>query len=158
MLCPSMSPSSRRASRTQSERSDSLAEWPDGSIAYPRDFLPLLGLDYDRNSKQHHCNKDGWHRSPLHCAPGSRVIYHADRDKGKCDLHGGRRLVLAESEGQNQPEIESNPADKIHKTFSMEKSVQSQGWIEAVKKVHENGGNVFAGHLQEKYPHLYEQG
>ena len=40
----------------------------------------------------------------------------------------------------------------------MEKSVQSQGWIEAVKKVYENGGNVFAGHLQEKYPHLYEQG
>jgi hypothetical protein len=40
----------------------------------------------------------------------------------------------------------------------MEKSVQSQGWMEAAKKVYENGGNVFAGHLQEKYPHLYEQG
>jgi hypothetical protein len=32
----------------------------------------------------------------------SSVIYHADRDKGKCDLHGGRRQVLVEEEGQNQ--------------------------------------------------------
>ena len=24
----------------------------------------------------------------------SSVMYHADRDKGKCDLHGGRRQVL----------------------------------------------------------------
>src|SRR4029434_6714592 len=40
----------------------------------------------------------------------SSVIYHADRDKGKCDLHGGRRQVLVEWEGQNQPEIELNDA------------------------------------------------
>jgi hypothetical protein len=26
----------------------------------------------------------------------SSVIYHADRDKGKCDLHGGRRQGLVE--------------------------------------------------------------
>jgi hypothetical protein len=31
-------------------------------------------------------------------------------------------------------------------------------WIAAVKKVYENDGNVFAGHLQENYAHLYEQG
>jgi hypothetical protein len=37
-------------------------------------------------------------------------MYHADRDKGKCDLHGGRRQVLVEWEGQNQPEIELNDA------------------------------------------------
>jgi len=40
----------------------------------------------------------------------SSVIYHADRDKGKCDLHSGRRQVLVEWEGQNQPEIELNDA------------------------------------------------
>src|SRR4030095_14227500 len=34
----------------------------------------------------------------------SSVMYHADRDKGKCDLHGGRR--------QNQPEIELNDASE----------------------------------------------
>jgi hypothetical protein len=31
-------------------------------------------------------------------------------------------------------------------------------WIAAVKKVYKRDGKVFAGHLQEKYPHLYEQG
>src|SRR5262249_50747633 len=37
----------------------------------------------------------------------SSVMYHADRDKGKCDLHDGRRQ---EWEGQNQPETELNGA------------------------------------------------
>jgi hypothetical protein len=40
----------------------------------------------------------------------SSVIYHADRDKGKCDLHGGRRQGFIEQEGQNHPEIELNDA------------------------------------------------
>src|SRR5258705_8486224 len=40
----------------------------------------------------------------------SSVIYHADRDKGKCDLHSAKRLGLVEWEGQNQPEIELNHA------------------------------------------------
>jgi hypothetical protein len=31
-------------------------------------------------------------------------------------------------------------------------------WIAAVKNVHKSEGNVFAGYLQDKYPHLYEQG
>jgi len=31
-------------------------------------------------------------------------------------------------------------------------------WIAAVKKVYKRDGKVFAGHLQDKYPHLYEQG
>jgi len=37
-------------------------------------------------------------------------MYHADRDKGKCDLHGGRRQGLVEWEGQNQPRIELKDA------------------------------------------------
>jgi hypothetical protein len=40
----------------------------------------------------------------------SSVIYHVDRDKGKCDLHDGRRQGLVEWEGQNQPKIELNVA------------------------------------------------
>ena len=40
----------------------------------------------------------------------SSVMYHADRDKGKCDLHGGRRQGLVEWEDQIQPEIELNDA------------------------------------------------
>ncbi len=35
-------------------------------------------------------------------------MYHADRDNGKCDLHGGRRQEFIEQEGQNQPGIELN--------------------------------------------------
>jgi len=31
-------------------------------------------------------------------------------------------------------------------------------WIAAVRKVYEKDGQVFAGHLQDKYAHLYEQG
>jgi hypothetical protein len=40
----------------------------------------------------------------------SSVIYHADRDKGKCDLRGGRRQGLVEWEGQKYAEIELNDA------------------------------------------------
>ena len=31
-------------------------------------------------------------------------------------------------------------------------------WIAAVKKVYKRDGKVFAGYLQDKYKHLYEQG
>ena len=31
-------------------------------------------------------------------------------------------------------------------------------WIAAVKEVYKQDGKVFAGHLQDKYPHLYQQG
>jgi hypothetical protein len=31
-------------------------------------------------------------------------------------------------------------------------------WIAAMKKVYEKDGKVFAGHLQDNYGHLYEQG
>jgi hypothetical protein len=31
-------------------------------------------------------------------------------------------------------------------------------WVAAVKNVYEKEGKVFAGRLQDKYPHLYEQG
>src|SRR5215510_318587 len=57
----------------------------------------------------------------------SSVIYHADRDKGKCDLHSGRRQGFVEWKDQIQPEIELNDATvKSHRIDSSEKSVQSQ--------------------------------
>jgi hypothetical protein len=43
----------------------------------------------------------------------SSVIYHADIDKGKCDLNGGRRRGFVEWEGQNQPRIELNDASVV---------------------------------------------
>ena len=33
----------------------------------------------------------------------SSVMYHADRDKGKCDLHGGTRELTVEWEDQIRP-------------------------------------------------------
>src|SRR4029453_2128547 len=36
----------------------------------------------------------------------SSVIYHADRDKGKCDLHGGRRQgFVIRSQGHHEIEL-----------------------------------------------------
>jgi hypothetical protein len=40
----------------------------------------------------------------------SSVIYHADRDKGKCDLRAERRQGLVEWEGRISPKIELNDA------------------------------------------------
>jgi hypothetical protein len=31
-------------------------------------------------------------------------------------------------------------------------------WLAALKSIHEKSGNIFAGHLQKKYPHIYLQG
>jgi hypothetical protein len=41
-------------------------------------------------------------------------MYHAARDKGKCDLHGERRQVLVEWQRQNQREIELIDASIHH--------------------------------------------
>jgi hypothetical protein len=40
-------------------------------------------------------------------------IFNADRDKGKCNLHGGTRQVLVEYKGQSQAEIELNDDDSL---------------------------------------------
>ena len=56
----------------------------------------------------------------------SSVIYHVDRDKGKCDLHGGMRQGFVEGKNQNQPRIELNDATVAScRIDSMEKSIQS---------------------------------
>jgi hypothetical protein len=53
----------------------------------------------------------------------SSVIYHADRDKGKCDLHGGRRQVLVDWE---KTQFCLSVSWMLRKICSMEKTIQSQ--------------------------------
>ena len=54
-------------------------------------------------------------------------MYHADRDKGKCDLHGGRRQGLVEQEGRIYFKIELIDAtDKSQRIESSENSIQLQ--------------------------------
>src|SRR5262245_61518881 len=55
----------------------------------------------------------------------SSVMYHAERDKRKCDLHGGWRPGLIEWEGENQPEIVYDAPGKSRRICSWENSVQS---------------------------------
>src|SRR5262249_7840558 len=56
----------------------------------------------------------------------SSVMYHADRDKGKCDLHGGRRQLLVEWETNFWPKIELSGATvKTREIGWRKKSIQS---------------------------------
>jgi hypothetical protein len=59
----------------------------------------------DHNSKQRHYGTAAFFIAHL----VSSVIYHADRDKEKCDLRR-KAQGFVEWEGQNQPEIELNVA------------------------------------------------
>jgi hypothetical protein len=54
-------------------------------------------------------------------------MYHADRDKGRCDFHGGRRQYLVEQEGQNQPETELNDAPNLSHAMN--------GWVTTVADI-----------------------
>ena len=58
-----------------------------------------------------------------------------------------------------------SPDELIAKDFRMIQSSRrgyfphsKRDWIAAIKKVYERDGNVFARYLQEKHPHLYNQG
>ena len=62
-------------------------------------------------------------------------------------------------------EYHLTPDELIAKDFRMLQSSRpgyyphgKSDWIRAMKKVHEKDGKVLAGHLQDKYPHLYQQG
>jgi hypothetical protein len=62
----------------------------------------------------------------------SSVMYHADGDKGKCDLRGMPKvLLLVEWEGQIHPEIELNDATVA--SFRID-SIQSciAAWFSAI--------------------------
>src|SRR5512132_4212648 len=61
-------------------------------------------------------------------------------------------------------EYDLSPDELIAKAFRIIQSSRrgyypngKSEWIAAVRKVYEKDGQVFAGHLQDKYAHLYEQ-
>jgi hypothetical protein len=62
-------------------------------------------------------------------------MYHADRDKGKCDLHGGRRQHFVEGKDQIQPEIELNALGKS----------RSIRFVEEIKQRFRRGGQMDGG-------------
>jgi hypothetical protein len=62
-------------------------------------------------------------------------------------------------------EYDLSPDELIAKAFRMIQSSHpgyyphtKKDWIAAMQEVYENDGKVFAGYLQDKYRHLYEQG
>jgi hypothetical protein len=78
----------------------------------------------------------------------------------------GRHLSKHDTDRETYMEEYHLTADElIAKAFRMIQSSRrgyypngEKEWIAAVKKVYENDGKVFAGYLQDKYRHLYEQG
>jgi hypothetical protein len=65
----------------------------------------------------------------------------------------------------NLEEYDLSPDELIAKDFRIIQSSRrgyypngKSEWIAAMRKVYDKDSNVFAGYLQEKYPHLYEQG
>jgi hypothetical protein len=62
-------------------------------------------------------------------------------------------------------EFDLSPDELIAKDFRILQSSRrgyypngKTEWIAAMKEVYESDGNVFAGYLQDKHAHLYEQG
>ena len=62
-------------------------------------------------------------------------------------------------------EYHLTPDELIAKDFRMIQSSRrgyypngKNEWIAAMEKVYKKDGKVFAGHLQDKYPQIYEQG
>jgi hypothetical protein len=104
--------------------------------------------------------------------PGS-----SDNDDGiefvRCCICGNRRRVinnqhLSKHDTDRQTYMEEyhlTPDELVAKDFraiqSSRRGYYPNGkseWITAVKKVYEKDGKIFAGYLQDKYGHLYEQG
>jgi len=64
--------------------------------SYPRNFLWLLRLAYDATASDTTATRIDSTTALFIAHLVSSVIYHADRDKGKCDLHGERRQGFVE--------------------------------------------------------------
>jgi hypothetical protein len=87
-----------------------------------------------------------------------------------CGAHrrviSGRHLSKHDTDRETyMQEYGLSPDELIAKAFRIIQSSRrgyypngKSEWIAAVKKVYEKDGNVFAGYLQDKYAHLYEQG
>ena len=78
----------------------------------------------------------------------------------------GRHLSKHDTDRETYMEAYGlSPDELIAKDFRMIQSSRrgyfphsKRDWIAAIKKVYEQDGNVFARYLQEKHPHLYNQG
>jgi hypothetical protein len=78
----------------------------------------------------------------------------------------GRHLSKHDTDRETyMDEYDLSPDEMIAKDFRIIQSSRrgyypngKSEWVAAVKKVYEKDGNVFAGHLQDNYAHLYEQG
>jgi hypothetical protein len=78
----------------------------------------------------------------------------------------GRHLSKHDTDRETyMEEYHLSPDELIAKAFRIIQSSRrgyypngKSEWIAAVRKVYEKDGQVFAGHLQDKYAHLYEQG
>jgi hypothetical protein len=78
----------------------------------------------------------------------------------------GRHLSKHDTDRETyMEEYHLTPDELIAKAFRMIQSSRrgyypngKSEWIAAMKKVYKKDGKVFAGHLQDKYKHLYEQG
>jgi len=78
----------------------------------------------------------------------------------------GRHLSKHDTDRETyMEEYDLSPDELIAKAFRIIQSSRrgyhpygKRDWINAVKKIHKQGESVFAGDLQDKYPHLYRQG
>jgi hypothetical protein len=90
----------------------------------------------------------------------------------RCRICGDHRRVINSQHLSNDTdretymqEYELSPDELTAKDFRVIQSSRrgyypngKREWNAAMKRVSEKDGNVFAGHLQDRYPHLYEQG
>jgi hypothetical protein len=78
----------------------------------------------------------------------------------------GRHLSRHDTDRETyMAEYHLTPDELIAKDFRMIQSSRpgyyphgKSDWIRAIRKLYEKDGKVFAGHLQDEYPYLYQQG
>jgi hypothetical protein len=117
---------------------------------------------------------NGYTRQQKHLGPHGRAF---DSDDGiefvYCRICGDyRRVINTQHLSKHDTDRESymaeyqlSPDQLVAKGFRILQSSRvgyypngKEEWVGAMKKVYEKDGKVFAGHLQDKYRHLYEQG
>src|SRR5215470_19609403 len=90
MFCPSMYPSSRKATRIASERAESLAGSPDARYPTRGTFFDCCASAVTPTASNTTATRIDGTAALFIAHLVSSVIYHADRDKGKCDFTGGK--------------------------------------------------------------------
>src|SRR5215471_20950631 len=96
MFCLSMYPSSRRASRSPSARGESVAASVFDRYPIRETFFGCCASAMRATTRSSTTSRIDGAAVFFIAHLVSSVMYHADRDKGKCDLHGARQQVLVE--------------------------------------------------------------